>query len=70
MRTAVLSALSAFPTPGADGSESVLPRTRRAVVVALTLLAASATALPLSHAQPAAAAAATTSVRQDFNGDG
>ncbi|WP_246040660.1 FG-GAP-like repeat-containing protein [Streptomyces cadmiisoli] len=51
-------------------SESVLPRTRRAVVVALTLLAASATALPLSHVQPAAAAAATTSVRQDFNGDG
>lgn len=34
-------------------------------MVAITLLAATTTALPLAHAQPA-----TTSVRQDFNGDG
>ncbi|WP_406477847.1 VCBS repeat-containing protein [Streptomyces sp. NBC_01615] len=46
-------------------SESVLPRTRRVVVVAIALLATSATALPLAHARPVA-----TSARQDFNGDG
>jgi len=47
-------------------SESVVPRSRCAVVVAIALLAATAAASPLAHAQPAAA----KSVRQDFNGDG
>jgi hypothetical protein len=48
-------------------SESVVvPRTRRAVVVAIALLAGTAVVSPVAHAQPAAA----TSVRQDFNGDG
>ncbi|KAB1146382.1 VCBS repeat-containing protein [Streptomyces luteolifulvus] len=45
---------------------------RRTVVVALALLAATATALPAAHARPAAAGtdADATKVRQDFNGDG
>jgi hypothetical protein len=42
-------------------------RMRRTVVVAIALLGASATAVPIAEAQPAAA---TTQVRQDFNGDG
>lgn len=41
-------------------------RTRRTVLVAVALLSAVCGALPVAHAQPAAAA----DVRQDFNGDG
>ncbi|MFJ3302296.1 FG-GAP-like repeat-containing protein [Streptomyces sp. NPDC086549] len=51
--------------------KTIPPRTRRAVVVAIALLSASAvTVLSAVHAQPATAAPATTSLRQDFNGDG
>lgn len=44
----------------------VVPRTRRAVAVAIALLAATGVVSPLAHAQPSA----VKSVRQDFNGDG
>lgn len=43
---------------------------RRTVVVAIALLTGGVTALPVAHAQPAAAATSPVSVRQDFNGDG
>ncbi|NUQ99064.1 MAG: hypothetical protein HOY79_21750 [Streptomyces sp.] len=44
----------------------VVPGKRRAVAVAIALLAATGVGSPLAHAQPAA----VKSVRQDFNGDG
>jgi len=50
-----------------DVSESVVvPRTRRALVVAIALLAAMGAVSPVAHARGAAA----PTVRQDFNGDG
>ncbi|MDN3022936.1 FG-GAP-like repeat-containing protein [Streptomyces sp. S.PB5] len=47
-------------------------RTRRAVVVAIALIAATCGALPVAQAQPTAAAPASASAGapQDFNGDG
>jgi hypothetical protein len=43
-----------------------MPRTRRAVVVAIALLAATGALSPVAHAR----SAAVQTVRQDFNGDG